>query len=148
MSARQDFPYPVKELENKISQYFQECDEAGKYYSEAGLCYAIGIPLSRYRYLMEIAYNYTRVTQGINKYKQDIKDESIQWGHLEVLAREVLRIAEQLAQRTDKMALAQVRNASLGGYEERPAQARQQPDGPLKIEVELKGGKRGVDPFG
>ena len=148
MALRQDFDCSPDELEALITQYFDQCDQEGKYYSEAGLCYAINIPISRYKSLIEHAYKYTEITHGKNKYKQDVNDDSIQWPHLEVLARQVLRIAEQLAQRTDKMALAQVRNSRLGGYEDRPSAAAPGQSGPIKVELEIKGTKKGTDPFG
>lgn len=145
--ARQDFKCTVRELEALIDQYFTECDEAGKSYSEAGLCYHIGLPLARYKYLMDIAYAYTTSRAERERIKREAGDDSIQWGHLEVLALQVLRIADQLSRRSDKMALTQVRYARLGGYDDKPAKAGED-TGPVKVELFIAGIQEGSDPFG
>lgn len=146
MPYKLDFEGSAKDLKALIHQYFEQCDQDKKPYSEAGLCYYLGLPISRYKYLMDCAYRYTQETQNRSAVKCDINDESIQWAHVEVLAQEVLRIADQLSSRSDKMALAQVRNARLGGYEDRPA-AKAGTAEPIKVEMTLKGLQRGVDPF-
>lgn len=142
---QKDFKFNAEALERLINQYFIECDERERWYSEAGLCAYIGLPLARYRKYMKASETYL-ATQDKKTAREEIGDESIQYGHLEVLARGALRIAEQLSQRTDKMALAQVKQLHLGGYDEKATAKAKANDEPVKIEVSLKGA--GGDPFG
>ena len=141
---KRDFNCSAKALEVLINQYFQDCDDNKVYYSEPGLCNYINMPLPRYRHYMKASEKYLSVVQGRQNIKDEIGDETIQYGHLEVLAKASLRIGEQLSNRTDKMALAQIKQLHLGGYDDK-AGAKSSSE-PVKIEVSLKGA--GGDPFG
>ena len=141
---KQDFNCSAKALEVLINQYFQDCDDSKVFYSEPGLCNYINMPLPRYRYYMKVSEKYLSVVQGRQNVKDEIGDKTIQYGHLEVLARASLRIGEQLSNRTDKMALAQIKQLHLGGYDDK-AGAKSSSE-PVKIEVSLKGA--GGNPFG
>ena len=153
MPFKQDFEQSPDELKVLIDQYFQACDDNNKYYSEQGLCRHLGLHWARYQQLMDYAAKVFAVTSGRKELRDEIEksDQSIQWPQLEVLAREVLRIGEQLAQRTDKMALQQVKNFRLGGYDDGKKLTGKTPDGsdkPLQVELSISGTRKGVDPFG
>lgn len=140
-----DFAISSKKLEALINQYFSECDEQGKFYSEPGLCNYINLPLPRYRYYMKMSEKYLGVVQGRQNVKEEIGDKTIQYKHLEVLAKASLRIGDQLSNRTDKMALAQIKQLHLGGYDDK-ASTKQNSSEPIKLELHLKGA--GNNPFG
>ncbi len=141
-----DFNISSKQLEVLINQYFSECDAKGIYYSEPGLCNYINMPLPRYRYYMKASEKYLSVIQGRQNVKDEIGDKTIQYSHLEVLARASLRIGEQLSNRTDKMALAQIKQLHLGGYDDKASVRPNSPSEPVKIELSIKGVEG--NPFG
>lgn len=93
--------YTPEELEKKCSQYFSQCDDDDKKYTQPGLILFLDIAESTFNlWVSDDKGKYTEVSK--------------------VLKRAMLRMRDDLEQRGDTMSLFRLKQGCYGGYSDRP----------------------------
>ena len=110
-----DFTCTPRELETQIGIYFADAERGRVPMSDAALCYAIGIPYIRYRYILSAMDKLASRTETPDKYPD------IQIEHGYVLQRGVLRLISFLQASKSPNDILATKQPHLGGFTDKGA---------------------------
>lgn len=136
MPTKPDFPYSLKEMEDRVEGYLQSCKDSKRSPTIPGLCLALDITQARCRALIK-AYN---ALDG-DEARQDRK--SLQIRHLRILDSARMRICDELEQRTDTMTLFRLKQPEYAGYKDKEDATSREA---ININVKLDGLHKGHNP--
>jgi hypothetical protein len=123
MAKKAEFEISDRELSAVVEHYFSECEENSRKPTAPGLCVALGISLSKFQRVI-----------GSTAAKRS--------GHARVLEMAQLRLIDDIEQRTDSMSVSRAKQPiyTLGSLSSEKS-------GGITVKVELRGLKRGDEPF-
>ena len=122
MARKAEIECSAEKLGALVEQYFAECEENSRKPTAPGLCFALGISVSKF----------LKIIGSDGEYRRR--------GHARVLEMAQLRLIDDIEQRTDSMSVSR---SKLPVY----SIGRDLKQGGVTVKIELGGMKKGDEPF-
>lgn|SRR5512145_462762 len=112
------FTYTADELETKIAEYFQYCEDKDRKANLQGLAVYLGV-----------------CTDTLNEWKNNTEDKYIMLSG--PIKKAITKMSDLFQQRTDAMAIISMKQPTYGGFIDRPGMESK--DVEIRLKIETKG---------